>query len=148
MDSSLVEAFKKLEAKLQNEKDRALRKEREEILRLSQEALEKERKKQERLVYAAALSFLLAIFFLVYYANEAQIRASGGVGAWMTSKVEQVSLASLAGKKQDEIDCGKPENWKLPVCVEERKDEVSSKWQNMALNKGSKESAFAIAAPK
>lgn len=145
MDASLVEAFKKLEAKIKDDKEKVLREERVAQLRLKQEAVEKGRKKQERLIYAASLSFLLAILFLIYYANESQIRASGGVGAWMSSQVEQISLVSST---REEVDCTVPDNWKLPVCITARNDEMQDKWQNMALNKGGKEKVFSISAPK
>jgi len=148
MDASIVEAFKKLEAKIKDDKEKVQREERVAQLRAKHEAAEKERKKHECLIYAASLSFLLAVLFLIYYANEAQIQASGGVGAWMSSKVEQIAVVSSISKNKDEVDCAQPDNWKLPVCIEAKKDEVSNKWQNMALNKGGKEKPFTISAPK
>lgn len=147
MDQNLVEAFKKLEAKLQHEKESALRKERAELLRLNQEAMERERKKQEYIIYGASIAFLLFIIVFIYNANESQIRASGGVGAWMALKAGSISKAALSGETTPEVDCSLAENWKLPVCIQAKKDEMNDKWANMGLNKGGKEKPFAINTP-
>lgn len=147
MDPNLVEAFRKLEAKLQEEKDAVIRKEREELLRLNQEALERERKKQEFIVYAGSIAFLVFIVILIYNSNESQIRESGGIGSWMASKANAISAAALSGNNVPYVDCAPPENWKLPVCIQAKKDEMNEKWKNMGLNKGGKEKPFAINTP-
>lgn len=154
MDAALLEAFKRVENKLKEEKESVLRKEREEQFRLKQERLEKERKKQERIIYTGCVVFLCSIVALIYYANEQQIRASGGVGSWVASGLGSlVERSSYAPKTSfnspvvsggENVDCTKPENWRLPVCVFLKKNEVENKWQNMALSRDGKEKAFAI----
>ena len=147
MDANMIEAFKKIEAKIKHEKEKVLREERAEMLRVKQEASEKERRKQELMIYGGSLTFLFLILFLIYNANEAQIRESGGIGSWMANKMGQISNAALDNVAKEEIDCGLPANWKLPICLEEKKHELNSKWQSMALNKGSKERPFTISPP-
>ncbi len=148
MDENLVEAFQKLEAKLQREKERVLQEEKADQLRIKQAQAEKERKRQELFIYAGSLSFLLVIFYIIYSSNQAQIAASGGVGAWVVQNMDKVSAASLGSPRKDEVDCSVPDNWKKPVCMDARKAELNNKWRNMAISSGGTEKPFAITNPK
>lgn len=140
MDEEIVNAFKKIENKLADEKlqkDRAI-----ELQRLKEvhEASERKRIFQERLIYSGATLFLTSICTVVYIANEDQIRADGGVKNWIVNVASGISF----GISTSQIDCDDPNNWSTKVCTEEKKLEMENRWADMAIKKGSKDKPFAI----
>ena len=140
MDEGIVNAFKKIENKLADEKlqkDRAIELQR---LREVHEASERKRIFQERLIYSGATLFLTSICAVVYFANEDQIRADGGVKNWVVNVTSSISFGLGAAQ----IDCDDPNNWSTKVCTDEKQLELENIWADMAIKKGSKDKPFAI----
>ncbi len=140
MDEGIVNAFRKIENKIADEK---LQKERAiELQRIKEvhEASERKRIFQERLIYSGATLFLTSICTVVYLANEDQIRADGGVKNWVVNVASSITLDM--GTAQ--IDCDDPNNWSTKVCTNEKQLELENRWADMAIRKGTKEKPFAI----
>lgn len=127
----IAQAFKKIEQRMQDEKREAKRQVELEKFKERQALEERLRKRQEKIIYGLVFVFLCGMSYLIYIANE-----SGMIDRF-------VNIFKSVKLMEASVDCSDANNWKLPACLEERKQQVNEKWKGMFFNKH-KERPFSI----
>lgn len=142
MDKEILNAFKRLEKKLEDEKLEEKRKEEREKFLIVQRELEKRKKRTDFAIYSGLFCFLIVVGFMVHSAR-------------LTAKAEGKTLKSWAGDKvvefggsfDEEPVCDKPENWRTEECIRKRKRETDANWRSLSLGKDGKDGAFSVTTP-
>ena len=131
----IAEAFRKIEEKLDREKEDARRAVELEKFKIRQIEEERLRRKQELYVYSGVFVFLGVTSYMVYLANEY------GVIDKISQLVKTVTVSS-------DMDCANAENWNKPACIDKKKELLDEKWSNMFLNRQGKEKPFSVVKEK
>jgi hypothetical protein len=144
MDKELIAAFQNIEKQIEKkqkqiEQDKVARVEREKFLQVQKE-LEISKKRQEKLIYFSVACFLFGMIYVIQLSRGAARSEGKTVSAWAGGVVKNV----VEGIIPDEMDCGKPDNWRDPYCVEKRKMETELEWKSISFNKDGNDVAFPV----
>ncbi len=148
MEKGHISAFKKIERELEEKKKAEQRRvaaelERERILRFESE-LKKKKRRQSVLIYCSLCLFLVVLVYGIHK-SKVQARSQGKtVAAWAGGEIKNMVNAVI----EEEIDCSKPDNWRLEYCTEKRKQATDQEWKNISFNKkDGKDAAFSVSKP-
>jgi hypothetical protein len=147
MDKGLIAAFQKREREIErNKKLEEQRKvaevERQRTLRVQIE-LEKKKKRQSVLIYFFLSSFLVLLVYGVHLSRIAARAQGKTMASWAGNAIKEV----VDDIVQEEVDCSKPDNWKLEFCVWKRKQAIEQEWSSISFNKDGKDAAFSVNKP-
>jgi len=142
MSKEILNAFKRLEKKLEDQKlEEKRRVEREKFLVVQRE-LEKKRRRMDLAIYSGMFFFLVVVGYMI---NSARL----------TANAEGKSFKNWAGDKvvefvdsfEEEPVCDIPENWRTEECILKRKRETEANWRSLSLGKDGKDGAFSVNTP-
>jgi hypothetical protein len=144
MDKELIAAFQNIEKQIERkqkqvEQDKIARVEREKFLQLQKEH-EISKKRQEKFIYFSVACFLFGMIYVIQLTRSAAKSKGKTVTAWAGGLVKN----AVEGIIPDEMDCGKPDNWRDPYCVEKRKIETELEWKSISFNKDRSDVAFPV----